>query len=422
MSHPLAPSKSGPAPGASPWPWAGRLLLLVLAGNMLIDGLEVSVVVVALPSIGADQGLSAWQVQWAMGGFALGFGALLLPGRHLALRLGHRRLYLGALALFVLASVAGGLTTDPLLLLGSRIVKGMSAALTAPTGLTIISTTYEEGPARARALSVYTFCGGIGFTTGLLLSGALTPHDWRWTFVATAPFAAVLLVLAAGAVPHRQPRPRSAQRSGPALRELLGNGALLRPDTGRGRPQRHLSGAAVTGGPPGLEPAGAGAPGRPRPPVSRPACPWRWRHCRPGAWWLASAPPGWSSSAPRSTSSAWRCTRASTRRGPTPPTCCPPWHWWASASSRPSRAERAGRPGRRRRRPGDGHRRVPDRGPGRAVRSSPGRLAPCSPSGPRADRRRPPARPAPALRPRGAGPAGRPARPHHLPAGGADVR
>ncbi|WP_399931204.1 MFS transporter [Streptomyces kanamyceticus] len=232
MSHPLAPSKSGLSPGASPWPWAGRLLLLVLAGNMLIDGLEVSVVVAALPSIGAEQGLSAWQVQWAMGGFALGFGALLLPGRHLALRLGHRRLYLGALALFVLASVAGGLTTDPLLLLGSRIVKGMCAALTAPTGLAIISTTYEEGPARARALSVYTFCGGIGFTTGLLLSGALTPHDWRWTFVATAPVAAVLLVLAAGAVPRGQPRQRSARRSGPAPRELLGNGALLRPALG----------------------------------------------------------------------------------------------------------------------------------------------------------------------------------------------
>ncbi|MFF2234631.1 MFS transporter [Streptomyces anulatus] len=230
MSRSPVPSKAGPSPGAPPLPWAGRFLLLVLAGNMLIDGLEVSVVVVALPSIGADLGLSPWQVQWAMGGFALGFGALLLPGRRLVARFGHRRLYLGALALFVLASLAGGLTDDPLLLLGSRIVKGMCAALTAPTGLAIISTTYGEASARARALSVYTFCGGIGFTTGLLLAGALAPHDWHWTFVATAPVAAVLLVLAAAAVPRQQPGP--AQPIAPAVRRLLGNGALLRPALG----------------------------------------------------------------------------------------------------------------------------------------------------------------------------------------------
>ncbi|MDX3691344.1 MFS transporter [Streptomyces europaeiscabiei] len=213
---------------SGPWPWAGRFLLAVLAGNMLIDALEVSVVVVALPSIGTSLGLSPWDAQWVTTGFAVGFGALLLPGRWLASRLGRRRMYLGAMALFVCASVAGGLTDDPRLLMATRVVKGACAALTAPTGLAIISTAYPQGTARSRALSVYSFFGAIGFTTGLLLSAALVPLSWRLTFAATAPVAAVLLVLAAGAVP-RDP-PGSSETSAKTRPRLTG--ALLRSAAG----------------------------------------------------------------------------------------------------------------------------------------------------------------------------------------------
>ncbi|MCE4942220.1 MFS transporter [Streptomyces noursei] len=233
MAHPHASPAHPAAPHDPPRARGGWALLLVLAGNMLIDALEVSVVIVALPPISAGLGLTPLAVQWVMGGFALGFAGLLLVGAALVSRFGRRPLYLGALAVFVLASLAGGLTSDPTLLVVTRVLKGVCAALTAPTGLAIITTTYREGPERRRAVSVYTFFGAIGFTAGLLLSGALASLDWRLTFVCTAPAALLLLCLATRAVPHdprRGPgRPRTPIR--PPY-HLLTNGRLLRSALG----------------------------------------------------------------------------------------------------------------------------------------------------------------------------------------------
>ncbi|MEE6270539.1 MFS transporter [Streptomyces diastatochromogenes] len=233
MAHPHASPAHPAAPHDPPRARGGWALLLVLAGNMLIDALEVSVVIVALPPISAGLGLTPLAVQWVMGGFALGFAGLLLVGAALVSRFGRRPLYLGALAVFVLASLAGGLTSDPTLLVVTRVLKGVCAALTAPTGLAIITTTYREGLERRRAVSVYTFFGAIGFTAGLLLSGALASLDWRLTFVCTAPAALLLLCLATRAVPHdprRGPgRPRTPIR--PPY-HLLTNGRLLRSALG----------------------------------------------------------------------------------------------------------------------------------------------------------------------------------------------
>ncbi|MEU2359741.1 MFS transporter [Streptomyces noursei] len=233
MAHPHASPAHPAAPHDPPRARGGWALLLVLAGNMLIDALEVSVVIVALPPISAGLGLTPLAVQWVMGGFALGFAGLLLVGAALVSRFGRRPLYLGALAVFVLASLAGGLTSDPTLLVVTRVLKGVCAALTAPTGLAIITTTYREGPERRRAVSVYTFFGAIGFTAGLLLSGALASLDWRLTFVCTAPAALLLLCLATRAIPHDP-------RRGPGLPRtpirppyhLLANGRLLRSALG----------------------------------------------------------------------------------------------------------------------------------------------------------------------------------------------
>jgi MFS family permease len=183
--------------------WSLRLwgLLFVLAGNMLIDALEVSVVLVALPSIGADLGLPVSTLQWAMTGFAVGFGGLMLFGARAVALLGRRRVYLAALLVFAAASVVGGLTADPEVLIATRFVKGFCAALTAPTGLAIISTAFPEGRARDRALSVYTLFGAGGFTAGLLLSGLLTQVSWRLTFLFPAPVVLVLFVLGLRLIP-----------------------------------------------------------------------------------------------------------------------------------------------------------------------------------------------------------------------------
>ncbi|GAA2646664.1 MFS transporter [Streptomyces lunalinharesii] len=233
MAHPHASPAHPAAPHDPSRVRGGWALLLVLAGNMLIDALEVSVVIVALPSISAGLGLTPVAVQWVMGGFALGFAGLLLVGTALVARFGRRPLYLGALAVFVLASLAGGLTSDPTLLVVTRVLKGVCAALTAPTGLAIITTTYREGPERRRAISVYSFFGAIGFTTGLLLSGALTSLNWRLTFLCTAPAALLLLCLAARSVP-RDPRRGTGRPRTPLRppRRLLTNGPLIRSALG----------------------------------------------------------------------------------------------------------------------------------------------------------------------------------------------
>ncbi|MER7670876.1 MFS transporter [Kitasatospora sp. NPDC096128] len=208
-----------------------RALLFVLAGNMLIDALEVSVLLVATPAVRDDLGLSLWNTQWVMSGFALGFAALLLLGPSVTARWGRRRVYLAALVVFVAASLAGGLADQGLLLVLTRVVKGMCAALTAPTGLAIIGTTFREGPEHRRAVSVYSLFGAVGFTAGLLCSGLLTGLTWRWSVVCSAPVALVLLVFALRLIPaDREPAGPESAGGGPRLRPglLLRNGALLR--------------------------------------------------------------------------------------------------------------------------------------------------------------------------------------------------
>ncbi|MEU0671717.1 MFS transporter [Streptomyces sp. NPDC006172] len=186
-------------------------LLLVLAGNMLIDALEVSVAVVALPAIGTDLGLPPTGTQWAMTGFAAGFGGLLLFGARVVSLLGRRRVYLAALLAFAAASVLSALAQDPALLLATRLVKGFCAALTAPTGLAIITGTFPDGRPRARALSVYTLFGAGGFTAGLLLSGWLTETSWRWAFAFPAPVVLLLFVLGLRLIPGEEKRTAAAR-------------------------------------------------------------------------------------------------------------------------------------------------------------------------------------------------------------------
>ncbi|MEV0844878.1 MFS transporter [Streptomyces sp. NPDC049954] len=179
-----------------------RALLFVLAGNMLVDALEVSVVLVALPAMAGDLGLSAFAAQWVMSGFAAGFAALLVLGPRLVARWGRRRVYLAALPVFVVASLAGGLADQGGVLIATRVVKGACAALTAPAGLAIIAATFRPGPGQRRAVSVYSLFGAAGFTAGLLCAGALTELSWRWVPVFPAPVALLLLVAGFRLIPR----------------------------------------------------------------------------------------------------------------------------------------------------------------------------------------------------------------------------
>ncbi|MFF3753454.1 MFS transporter [Streptomyces sp. NPDC002018] len=203
------------------------LLLVVLSGNMVLDAIEVSVVLVALPAIRADLGLTSWSVQWLMSGFALGFAAMLMSGPAISARWGLRRVYLAAMLVFAAASVVGGLSDSLALLIASRVVKGACAALTAPAGLTLITATFPGGPRQRRALSVYSLFGAAGFTAGLLLAGALVAESWRWTFLFPAPVALVLLVCGLRVIPD------SVRQAPPRLtRAILRNGLLMRATLG----------------------------------------------------------------------------------------------------------------------------------------------------------------------------------------------
>jgi MFS family permease len=151
---------------------------------------------VALPSIRADLGLTTSSLQWVVSGYVLGYGGLLLLGGRAADLLGRRRVFLAALAVFAVASLFGGLVSSVGLLIAARFIKGVAAAFTAPASLSIITTTFAEGPQRNRAVSIYSAFGASGFSLGLVLSGLLTEVSWRWTLLLPAPVA--LLVLVAG--------------------------------------------------------------------------------------------------------------------------------------------------------------------------------------------------------------------------------
>jgi MFS family permease len=188
--------------------WDARLwaILAVLCTVLFLDALDVSMVGVALPSIKDDLGLSTASLQWVVSGYVLGYGGLLLLGGRTADLLGRRQVLLVALAVFTIASLLGGLVNDGTLLIAARLVKGVSAAFTAPAALSILTTTFPEGPARNRALSIFTATGASGYSLGLVLSGLLTEIGWRWTFLMPAPIAIVALIAAYRLIP-RQPRP-----------------------------------------------------------------------------------------------------------------------------------------------------------------------------------------------------------------------
>ncbi|MER7404621.1 MFS transporter [Streptomyces sp. NPDC000070] len=191
---------------ASEGRWTPRLwgTLLVLCAAMFLDALDVSMVGVALPSIGADLGLSTSALQWIVSGYILGYGGLLLLGGRAADLLGRRQVFLVALGVFALASLLGGLVDSGPLLIASRFIKGLSAAFTAPAGLSIITTTFPEGPLRNRALAIYTTCGATGYSMGLVFSGLLTEASWRLTMLLPAPIALIALFVGLKLLPRSE--------------------------------------------------------------------------------------------------------------------------------------------------------------------------------------------------------------------------
>ncbi|WP_390898882.1 MFS transporter [Streptomyces cynarae] len=169
------------------------VVALACAGQFLVV-LDVSVVNVALPSMRADLGLSAAGLQWVVNAYAIAFAGFMLLGGRAGDLYGRKRMFLIGLALFTLASLAGGLAQQDWELLLARAVQGLGAAVLAPSTLTLLTAAVPEGAARARAIATWTAVGAGGGAAGGLVGGALVDGlSWRWVLLINVPVGAVLL-------------------------------------------------------------------------------------------------------------------------------------------------------------------------------------------------------------------------------------
>src|SRR3954469_24617558 len=164
------------------------LALVLLALAQFVVVLDASIVNVALPSIGSDLHFSEENLQWVVNAYVLVFGGFLLLGGRMADLLGRRRVFMGGLVLFGLASLVGGLATSEGMLIAARAVQGLGGALLSPAALSIITTTFPEGSERNKALGVWGAVAGAGGAAGVLLGGVLTDSlGWEWVFFVNTP-------------------------------------------------------------------------------------------------------------------------------------------------------------------------------------------------------------------------------------------
>ena len=190
-------------------PGSRRTAILVLCCLAQFMGvLDVSIVTVGLAPIRADLGFSTAGLQWVVNAYALACAGCLLLGGRAADLFGRREVFVGGLALFGLASIAGGLATDPATLVAARAGQGIGGAVMAPTSLSILATVYDAGPERNRAFGLWGTMGALGGASGALVGGLITATlSWRWLLLVNAPVALGLAVAALRAVPAFGRRP-----------------------------------------------------------------------------------------------------------------------------------------------------------------------------------------------------------------------
>ncbi|MFD9031291.1 MFS transporter [Streptomyces sp. NPDC059567] len=188
-----------------------RLVLLVLLVAQFMLAVDFSILNVALPVIGEGLGFTLGNLQWIATAFALAAaGFTLLLGR-VADIVGRRRLFLAGMALLGISSLVGGLATNPGMLMAARVAQGLATAAVTPAGLSLLTSSFPEGPLRAKALGLNGALMSAGFTTGAVLGGVLTDVlSWRWAFFINVPVALAVLVVAPAVLKESRPavRPR----------------------------------------------------------------------------------------------------------------------------------------------------------------------------------------------------------------------
>ncbi|MEN3360214.1 MAG: hypothetical protein V7637_4196 [Mycobacteriales bacterium] len=200
-------------------------VLVLLSVAQFVIALDYSIVYVALPSIAADLHLAPADAQWVVSAYAVLFAGFLVVGGRICDRIGARRLFIGAVGAFGLASAVGGAATGSAVLLAARGGQGLCAALLQPAVLGLIGTTFPAGPARSRAVAVWGSVGASGLAAGAILGGLLTTASWRLTFLLSVPLTAFCAV---GAVVRVAPgRDRPAAGRIPVVAAALGTATAL---------------------------------------------------------------------------------------------------------------------------------------------------------------------------------------------------
>ncbi|GAA3191313.1 MFS transporter [Dactylosporangium siamense] len=190
-SSPAAPKHGAGRLGKHP----GVILALLVTCYLMII-VDNNVVTIALPQIQDSLHMSATGLSWVLSSYTLTFGGLLLLGGRAGDVFGRRRVFVTGVVLFTVSSLLGGLATTAWWLLAARAVQGLGAALASPGAMALLMTNFKEGPARNRALAVYSTLAGLGMAIGMILGGLLTEWtSWRWVLFINVPFGVVVAVL-----------------------------------------------------------------------------------------------------------------------------------------------------------------------------------------------------------------------------------
>lgn len=220
------------------------ILVIVLVGYFMVI-LDNSVVFTGVPSIRRDLHLTVIGLSWVQDAYTLTVGGLLLLASRMGDLIGRRRLFIIGLVLFTVASALVGAAPAAWWLVAARALQGVGAAIVAPTSLALLSATFAEGRARARAVSLYAAVAGIGASLGLVIGGALTELvSWRAGFGVNLPIGAAMVVLAVRAVPVQPARRGRFGVAGACWRRPASVGspsASSRPRTTAGRHRRRSS-------------------------------------------------------------------------------------------------------------------------------------------------------------------------------------